>query len=204
VSVPPRARDVPPPAGERPERGFRALRTGELLLRLIEEEMVPALVAELARHADAAEMEEELRASYLPEYDRRGRRTAYGFATERGGVLVGFSLLTVDSWDDARGSTGADTLAAFRGQGIAPASKPALFHLGFAMLGLHSIATGCAESNTSSRRSIEKTPGFVYERTSRQSARREDGGGFEDEHHWSILRPDWERLYDRTAVEVLF
>ncbi|HEU4453186.1 MAG TPA: GNAT family protein [Longimicrobium sp.] len=182
---------------------FRALRTGPLVLRLIEEEMLDALLAETARYPDAADLEHELRTSYLPEYGRDGRRTTYGFATEREGVLVGFSLLAVDSWEDARGSTGADTISAFRGQGIAPASKPALFHLGFAMLGLHSIATGCADSNASSRRSIEKTPGFVYERTSRESARREDGEGFEDEHHWSILRPDWERLYDPSAVEVL-
>jgi len=182
---------------------FRALRTGPLVLRLIEEEMIGALVAATARYPDAEDLEHELRNHYAPEHDRDGRRTQYGFATERDGVLVGFSLLSVDSWEDARGSTGADTISAFRGQGIAPASKPALFHLGFAMLGLHSIATGCSDSNASSRRSIEKTPGFVYERTSRQSARREDGEGFEDEHHWSILRPDWERLYDPAAVEVL-
>jgi len=182
---------------------FRALRAGPLVLRLIEEEMVDALVARTARYPDAAELEHELRNHYRPEHDRDGRRTQYGFAAERGGVLVGFSLLSVDSWENARGSTGADTISAFRGQGIAPASKPALFHLGFAMLGLHSIATGCSDSNASSRRSIEKTPGFVYERTSRQSARRDDGDGFEDEHHWSILRPDWERLYDASAVEVL-
>jgi len=173
------------------------------VLRLIEEEMIDALVAATARYPDAEDLEHELRNHYAPEHDRDGRRTQYGFATERGGVLVGFSLLSVDSWEDARGSTGADTISAFRGQGIAPASKPALFHLGFAMLGMHSIATGCSDSNASSRRSIEKTPGFVYERTSRQSARREDGEGFEDEHHWSILRPDWERLYDPAAVEVL-
>ncbi len=182
---------------------FRALRTGGLVLRLIEEETIDALVAETARYPDAADLEHELRTNYGPEYDRDGRRTQYGFATERDGVLVGFSLLSVDSWENARGSTGADTISAFRGQGIAPASKPALFHLGFAMLGMHSIATGTSDSNTSSRRSIEKTPGFVYERTTRESARRDDGEGFEDEHHWSILRPDWERLYDPAAVEVL-
>jgi ribosomal-protein-serine acetyltransferase len=182
---------------------FRALRTGPLVLRLIEEAMLDALVARTARYPEAAELEHELRTNYLPEHDRDGRRIQYGFAAERDGVLVGFSLLSVDSWENARGSTGADTISAFRGQGIAPASKPALFHLGFAMLGMHSIATGCSDSNASSRRSIEKTPGFVYERTSRESARRDDGDGFEDEHHWSILRPDWERLYDASAVEVL-
>lgn len=181
---------------------FRALRVGPLELRLIDEATLPEVLAGLAHQPDAAELEEEIRENYLPEHDAEGRRTHYGFATWRGGELVGFSLLDVDSWDNAIGSTGADTVAAFRGQGIAPKAKPALFHLAFALLGLNRVETGCDVSNASSRRSIEKTPGFVFEGTTRESRRREDGG-FEDEHRWAILRRDWERLYADVEVEVV-
>lgn len=180
---------------------FRALRVGALTLRLMDAQNLPEILAAIAHHPDAAEMEEEIRASYLPRRILK-RRRKFGFAAERGGEVVGFSLLDVDSWRDLRGSTGADTLAAFRGQGIAPASKPALFHLGFAMLGLHRIETGCFVSNAASRRSIEKTPGFVYEGTTRESGRNDDGA-FEDELRWAILRRDWERLYDPGQVEVI-
>lgn len=185
-----------------PAPRFRALRVGGLVLRLIETEMLPELLAAIAPHPDADELEYEIRHSYLPEYDTAGRRTKYGFAAERDGLLVGFSLLGVGDWDDALGYTGADTVAAYRGQGIAPASKPALFRLGFEMLGLHRIETGCAVSNAPSRRSIEKTPGFVYEGIQRQRERRDDGT-FEDVHFYAILRSDWERLYDPADVEII-
>jgi ribosomal-protein-serine acetyltransferase len=181
--------------------GFRTLHVGPLTLRLIEPEMLPELLAAVASDADAEELEYELRNSYLPEFDSEGRRMKYGFAAERGGVVVGFSLLGVDDWHEALGYTGADTLAAFRGQGIAPASKPALFRLGFEILGLNRIETGCAVSNASSKRSIEKTPGFVYEGIQRERERRRDGS-FEDVHFYAILRRDWERLYDPAEVRI--
>lgn len=197
---------APGPAADadaaRPAVRFTAMRVGGLTLRLIEPEMLPELIAALAPHPDAAEMEAEIRESYLPEFDTEGRRTQYGFAAERDGVLVGFSLLSVDDWRDQLGSTGADTLAAFRGQGIAPASKPVLFKLGFELLGLHRIETGCVLSNTSSRRSIEKTPGFVYEGIQRERERG-PGGEWEDVHFYAILRRDWQRLYDPAEVEVI-
>lgn len=193
--------DQPADAGRAP-LGFRALRVAGLTLRLIEPQMLPELLAAVAGDADAEDLEYELRNSYQPEFDAEGRRMKYGFAAERDGVVVGFSLLGVDDWDEALGYTGADTLAAFRGQGIAPACKPALFRVGFELLGLNRIETGCTLSNTSSRRSIEKTPGFVYEGIQRERERLPDGT-FEDVHFYAILRRDWEALYDPAEVEII-
>jgi ribosomal-protein-serine acetyltransferase len=57
-------------------------------------------------------------------------------------------------------------------------------------------------SNTASRRSIEKTPGFVYEGTLRKFARNEQGE-FEDELRYAILHEDWAKLYNPDEIEVI-
>jgi ribosomal-protein-serine acetyltransferase len=77
-----------------------------------------------------------------------------------------------------------------------------MFYLGFTLLGLNRIETGCLESNTASRRSIEKTPGFQFEGTLREYARNSQEE-FEDELRSAILKRDWLRLYDPDQVEVL-
>jgi len=125
-----------------------------------------------------------------------------GFYATLDGVLAGMSLLGIDSWRNRRGYTGADTLTHMRGRGLAPGSKPHLFYLGFHMLGLNRIETGCFVSNLSSKRSIEKTPGFVHEGIFRKSSLNDDDV-FEDEHRYGILRTDWEHLYDPTQIEVI-
>ena len=56
--------------------------------------------------------------------------------------------------------------------------------------------------NTASRRSLEKTPGLVFEGTLRQYGRNA-AGEFEDERRYAILRRDWLDLYRNVAVEVL-
>lgn len=185
-----------------PLPNFKALRHGDLELRLIEPETLAEIEGWLPAHPEGTTLREELCRSYLPRYDAEGRRTKWGFYSLLRGEPAGFSLLGVSSWPEFRGYTGADTLFAFRGRGVAPGSKPHLFHLGFALLGLNRIETGCFVSNESSRRSIEKTPGFIFEGVLRQYARNE-AGEFEDELRYAILRQDWLDLYDPEVVKVL-
>ena len=58
-------------------------------------------------------------------------------------------------------------------------------------------------SNLSSKRSIEKTAGFQFEGIMRESGINERGE-FEDECLYAILRRDWERLYDKSLVQVIY
>ena len=182
---------------------FRALRCGAVTLHRIHERNVSEVRAVFAAVPDSAYLLSELEANYRPEYDERGRQTLFGFLATLRGEPAGATLLGVSSWTEARGFTGADTFVHMRGLGVAPASKPALYHLGFAMLGLNRIETGCFASNVASRRSLEKTPGLVYEGTLRQYARNA-AGVFEDEHRFSIVRSDWVAGYGKVPVEVLY
>lgn len=194
---------TPLPSREPDRRlGFRGLRCGAIALRRIDEDNLPDVRLMFAGLPDSAYILAELEANYRPEYDDQRRQTLFGFYTTLREELVGACLLGISSFAEARGFTGADTLVHRRGQGIAPASKPALFYLGFALLGLNRIETGCFVSNVASRRSLEKTPGLRYEGTLRKYARNA-AGVFEDEHRFAIVRSDWITLYGRTAIEVL-
>jgi ribosomal-protein-serine acetyltransferase len=181
---------------------FSALRCGAVTLHRISAANLAEVHEMFGGYADSPYMLAELDVNYRPEYDDHGRQTVFGFYAMLGGELAGASLLGISSWSEARGFTGADTLLHMRGKGVAPASKPALYYLGFALLGLNRIETGCFASNVASRRSMEKTPGLAYEGTLRQYARNASGV-FEDEHRYAILRSDWVRLYSSTRVEVL-
>lgn len=187
---------------ERRGTRFRALRCGDVTLHRIHEDNLDHVRARFAGYPDSPYMASELENNYRPEYDEQHRQTVFGFYTTHRGELAGASLLGISSFNEARGYTGADTFVHMRGKGIAPASKPALYHLGFALLGLNRIETGCFASNVASRRSMEKTPGLVYEGTLRQYARNA-AGVFEDEHRFAILRSDWLALYGKLTVEVL-
>jgi RimJ/RimL family protein N-acetyltransferase len=195
---------VAPSVGLDERRGarFRALRCGDVTLHRIHEGNMEHVRSLFAGYPDSPYMTSELENNYRPEYDEQHRQTLFGFYTRVGGELGGASLLGISSFNEARGYTGADTFVHMRGKGIAPASKPALYYLGFALLGLNRIETGCFASNVASRRSLEKTPGLVYEGTLRQYARNA-AGVFEDEHRFAILRSDWLSLYGNVAVEVL-
>ena len=81
-------------------------------------------------------------------------------------------------------------------------SKPLLFYLAFEILNLNRVETGCLVSNTSSKRSIEKTKGFILEGTLREFGRNVDGH-FEDELRYGILKSDWELLYDKSSINVI-
>lgn len=181
---------------------FRALRCGSIVLHRITDERFDEVLDLFSGYPDTDVLHAELRRSYRPRYDDEGRCTKYGFYCLLDGVLAGASLLGISSWPDQRGYTGADMLLHMRGKGVAPGSKPHLFHLGFAMLGLNRIETGCYAFNTASKRSIEKTPGFVYEGTMRQYGYNPQGE-LDDEHRYAILRHDWLRLYDPNQVEVI-
>jgi ribosomal-protein-serine acetyltransferase len=181
---------------------FRAIRSGDVTLHRIRESNFGDVRALFGGYPDSHYMLSELAANYLPEYDEQYRQTVFGFYTTVRGELAGASLLGISSFREARGFTGADTFVHMRGRGVAPASKPVLYYLGFALLGLNRIETGCFASNAASRRSLEKTPGLVYEGTLRQYARNA-AGVFEDERRYAIVRGDWLALYGRTAVEVL-
>jgi RimJ/RimL family protein N-acetyltransferase len=181
---------------------FKALRLGPITLHRIAEDNLTTLWDQLSQHPDAGYMLRELETSYLPKWDAEGRPTKIGFYATLDGVLAGMSLLGISSWRDLRGYTGADTLMHMRGRGVAPGSKPHLFYVGFHLLGLNRIETGCFISNSASRRSIEKTPGFVCEGTLRSYARNADDQ-FEDELRYAILREDWTRLYDPDRVQCI-
>jgi ribosomal-protein-serine acetyltransferase len=185
-----------------PRLAFSALRCGAVTLHRISAANLPEVHGMFSGYADSAYMLAELEVNYRPEYDDQQRQTVFGFYTTFEGALAGASLLGISSWNEARGFTGADTLLHMRGKGIAPASKPALYYLGFALLGLNRVETGCFASNVASRRSLEKTPGLAYEGTLRHYARNASGV-FEDEHRYAILRSDWIRLYAATRVEIL-
>ena len=184
------------------ELTFTALRHGSITLHRITEANFEEVVTLFKGFPDSDEMIEELRESYRPEYDKEGRQILYSFYTTLNSELAGISLLGIDSFDEARGYTGADTLSHMRGKGVAPGSKPHLFFLGFQLLGLNRIETGCLVSNTASKRSIEKTPGFVYEGTLREQ-QRNDEGDFEDVYFYAILKRDWENLYQPDGIEVV-
>lgn len=188
--------------GESGRLAFRALRVGEITLHRIHEENIAEVRAMFAGYPDSAYMTSELEANYRPEYDEQHRQTVFGFYTTLRGELAGASLLGISSFAEARGFTGADTFVHMRGRGIAPASKPVLYHLGFALLGLNRVETGCFVSNVASRRSLAKTPGLVFEGTLRQYARN-PSGVFEDEHRFAIVRRDWLSLYAKIPVDVL-
>lgn len=184
-------------------RIVKSLYAGELELHRISFNNLDAVRLMLQNEPDSAELVEELDASYHPKYDNESRLTLYGFYILKDGQLVGLSLLEVDSWPDARGSTGADILPQWRGQGIAPASKVHLFYLGFALLGLNRIETGHFVSNRASQRSIEKTPGFRFEGLLREYGRNPDGK-FEDTLYYGILQRDWAELYKDQPVQVAY
>jgi len=180
---------------------FRALHSDDITLHLITEDNLPETYALFQGYADSPAMLEELFRSYLPRYEQ-GRRTNFGFYSLLDGQLAGLTLLTVDSWEEKAGSTGADVLRHMRGRGVTPRSKPHLFYLAFELLELNRVATGCRVSNRSSQRSIEKTAGFQFEGTMRESGLN-DAGEFEDEYLYAILRRDWQHLYDKARVQVI-
>lgn len=181
---------------------FRALRRGNITLHRIDADNFPSVRRMFTGYPDSDYMLKEMDESYVPRYDSSGRRTIYGFYSMLNGELAGASLLGIGDWDELRGYTGADTLLHMRGRGVAPGSKPHLFYVGFHLLGLHRIETGCLVSNIASQRSIEKTPGFQFEGILRSFERNEQGE-FEDERYYAILREDWLRLYDPNEIDVI-
>jgi RimJ/RimL family protein N-acetyltransferase len=180
---------------------FKALYSDDITLHLINEDNLAEVYELFQGFPDSREMLEELFRNYLPRYEQ-GRRTNFGFYSLLGTELAGITLLSVDSWEERAGSTGADVFQHMRGRGITPRSKPHLFYLAFELLGLNRVATGMRVSNLSSKRSIEKTRGFQFEGIMRESGIN-DAGEFEDEYLYAILRRDWLELYDKSLVTVV-
>lgn len=180
---------------------FKAISSGSIILHLITEENIPAVYTMFSGFPDSPELLTEIKENYIPEYDEEKRRIQYGFYALLNDQLAGLSLLSVDSFRECIGSTGADTLLHMRGKGVAPASKPHLFYLAFEILQLNRVETGCLISNLASKRSIEKTPGFVFEGIQRESGINEKGE-FEDQYIYSILKKDWVKLYKDIPVQV--
>lgn len=137
-----------------------------------------------------------------PRIDKNGYRTRYAFYTLADEQLAGLNLLGISSWEKKTGYTGVDVLPHMRGRGIAPATKPLLFYLGFQLLNLERIETGCLISNLSSKRSIEKTRGFQYVEVLKDYHLHEDGHR-EDEHRYVITRSDWEKEYSSFKISHL-
>jgi RimJ/RimL family protein N-acetyltransferase len=181
---------------------FKALASDSIVLHLITEENLSDVYAMFSGFPDSAELIAEIKENYVPQYSD-GKRTKYGFYALLNDQLAGVSLLSVDSFKECIGSTGADTLLHMRGKGVAPASKPHLFYLAFELLHLNRVETGCLISNHASKRSIEKTPGFQLEGIQRESGINENGE-FEDQYIYAILKSDWLRLYDKTQVNVIY
>ncbi|MBD2769308.1 GNAT family N-acetyltransferase [Hymenobacter sp. BT664] len=181
---------------------FKALYADSLTLHLINEDNLAQVFALFQGQPDSSAMLDELFRNYLPRYEQ-GRRTNFGFYSFLGEQLAGMTLLTVDSWEEYTGSTGADVFAHMRGRGVTPRSKPHLFYLAFELLGLNRVATGHRVSNVASQRSLAKTPGLQFEGVMRESGVNEHGE-FEDELLYAILRRDWLKLYDKAQVRVIY
>ncbi|GAB3504817.1 GNAT family N-acetyltransferase [Spirosoma knui] len=181
---------------------FKVLYADSISLHLINQDNLADVHALFQGYPDSDELLVEIAENYLPRYVD-GKRTNYGFYTTLNDELAGLSLLSIDSWRAQKGSTGADTLMHMRGRGVAPRSKPHLFYLAFALLGLNRVETGCFVSNLASKRSIEKTVGFRLEGVMRESGLN-DHGEFEDEYLYAILRKDWLTLYDKTRIELVY
>jgi ribosomal-protein-serine acetyltransferase len=180
---------------------IKGLYSDSITLFLINESNVEEVRSLFRGFEDSEEMIREMNENYLPEYEN-GERVKYGFYTLLKDELAGMSLVGIDSFKEQKGYTGADTFLHMRGKGIAPRSKPHLFYFAFELLGLNRLATGCLISNQASKRSIEKTPGFIFEGVSRESGIN-DQGGFEDECLYAILRRDWLALYDSAKIKII-
>ena len=180
---------------------IKGLHSDAITLFLINENNADEVRYMFRGFSDSEAMLRELDENYLPEYEK-GERIKYGFYTLLENELAGMSLLGIDSFKEKKGYTGADTFLYMRGKGVAPRSKPHLFYFGFELLGLNRLATGCLISNHASKRSIEKTPGFIFEGVSRASGIN-DKGEFEDEYLYAILRKDWLGLYDKTKIKII-
>lgn len=179
---------------------FRALVSKSITLYLITKENQDEVRSMLEKAGDAYTLG-EFEKSYLPKFED-GQQIKFGFYSTLDDTLAGLSLLGVSSFKHKRGYTGADTLPEMRGKGVAPGSNPHLFYLGFEILGLNRIETGCFVSNAASQRSIEKTAGFEFEGILREYALNEQGE-FEDERRYGIIRKDWQKLYNKTLIEVV-
>ncbi len=182
-------------------KSLKAIRSDSITLHLITEENAGAVRRQFENYADAEYMLAEFDASYTPKFED-GKAVRYGFYVNLGEELAGLTLLEINDWETKTGSTGADILVQMRGRGIAPRSKPHLFYLAFEILGLNRVETGCFVSNLASKRSIEKTKGFRYEGTKRQSGLN-DANELEDEHFYAILREDWLKIYDKSQIELV-
>ncbi|AUD07051.1 GNAT family N-acetyltransferase [Spirosoma pollinicola] len=180
---------------------FKTLYSDSITLHLITEDNLSQVYDLFQGFSDSKPMQQELFQNYLPKYEK-GLQVNYGFYSLLGDRLAGMSLLSIDSWPERSGSTGADVFEHMRGRGVTPRSKPHLFYLAFELLNLNRVATGCLISNYSSKRSIEKTIGFQFEGISRESGINEQGE-FEDEYIYSILHRDWLNLYDKSQVQVI-
>jgi ribosomal-protein-serine acetyltransferase len=180
---------------------IKGLYSDSITLFLINENNVDEVRFMFRGFDDSEGMILEMNENYLPEYEN-GKRVKYGFYTLLENELAGMSLVGIDSFKEQKGYTGADTLLHMRGKGVAPRSKPHLFYLAFELLGLNRLSTGCLISNQASKRSIEKTPGFIFEGVSRESGIN-DKGEFEDEYLYAILRKNWQKLYDKTKIKVI-
>ena len=180
---------------------IKGLYSDSITLLPITEENAGYVRSLMSGFEDSAEMILEMNEHYLPKYEN-GMRTKYGFYTLLKDQLAGMTLLGIDSFTAKKGYTGADTFLHMRGKGVAPGSKPHLFYFAFEIVGLNRLATGCLSSNHASKRSIEKTPGFVFEGISRESGINENGH-FEDEYMYAILRKDWLKLYDPADIKVI-
>jgi ribosomal-protein-serine acetyltransferase len=176
-----------------------ALQAEHITLHRITEANQAEVLALFSGYPDSDEFIEEIEENYLPEYDENGRQIQYGFYATLNGELAGMSLLSVDSWEQGEGSTGADTLTHMRGRGVAPHSKPHLFYFAFQVLGLHMVITGTTLDNLASKRSLDKTAGLTYRGIERQV---EDG--IEDDYHmYQIDRETYLHLYDPAQITVI-
>lgn len=180
---------------------FKAIYSDGITIHLINDSNIDDVRAMFSGFEDSKAMLDEINENYLPEYER-DIRVKYGFYATLEGQLAGLSLLGISDIKERKGYTGADTLMHMRGRGVAPRSKPHLFFLGFQILGLNRIETGCRVTNIASKRSIEKTAGFQFEGTMRKSGLNEHGE-FEDEYLYAILRDDWVKLYDPAKIEII-
>nr|MBN2277218.1 GNAT family N-acetyltransferase [candidate division Zixibacteria bacterium] len=182
---------------------LKAISSGPIILNLIDENNLDIVKDMFRGFADTEYMLAEIDESYKPRYDESGIRIKFGFYVLFNNELAGLTSLGIGSWKNLRGYTGADILSHMRGREIAPSSKPLLFHLAFDLLGLNRVETGCFVSNISSKKSIEKTPGFRLEGILREYTLG-PGNKFEDEYRYAILKSDWLKIRENYDIRIIY
>lgn len=175
---------------------FAGLRCDKTTLYLIDDWNLRSSAEMMSECGGRQAMREYLAEHYRPSYvdDVRQR---WGFYVRLNGLIAGLCTLWLK---DGVAQTSAETFPHWRGMGVSSGTKPALFHLAFAMLGFDRVETACLASDEAAKKAIEKTPGFEF---SGMEIRTGEDGAEIEEFRYVITRETWEAAYKDNKVDVI-